>query len=87
MGQRRTRKGGVVKLYFYNLLIGVDQFANVLLGGAPDQTISYRAHKHREHWAGAMAVRFIDWLFSWYEDGHCQKSYEAGDRHTEEVWG
>ena len=75
-----------MKLYLYNLLIGLDQFANVLLGGAPDQTISYRVYKHREHWAAAMAVNLIDFLFSWYEKDHCRVSYEAGDRHTEEVW-
>ena len=73
-------------LYFKNLLIGLDQFANVMLGGAPDMTISTRCWIHREHWAGAMAVRFIDWLFSGIEDNHCQRSYEAGDRHMSEVW-
>ena len=76
-----------MKLYFYNLLIGIDQFVNVVLAGAPDETISTRCYRHREHWAAAMAVRFIDFLFSWYETDHCMKSYEAGDRHTKEVWG
>lgn len=76
-----------MSLYVFNLLIGLDQFANVILGGAPDQTISYRAYKHREHWAGAMAVRFIDWLFSWYEDDHCRKVFEGGDNQTTEVLG
>lgn len=79
--------GDSMKLYFYNLLIGVDQFANVVLGGAPDITISSRCWQHRDHWAGAAAVKLIDWLFSWHEDDHCRKSYESGDRHEEEVWG
>lgn len=77
----------MVKLYFFNLLIGLDQFINVLLGGAPDITISSRCWQHRDHWAGATAVKLIDWLFSWHEADHCRKSYEAGDRHTKEVWG
>lgn len=76
-----------MKLYLLNLLIGIDQFANTLLAGAPDETISTRCWRHREHWAGALAVRFIDWLFSWYEADHCRKSYAAGDRHTKEVLG
>ena len=76
-----------MKLYFYNQLISIDQCINTILGGAPDQTISSRCWKHREHWAAAMAVRFIDWLFSWYEDEHCRKSYESGDRHEEEALG
>lgn len=76
-----------MKLYFYNLLIGFDQFVNVVLAGAPDETISSRCYRHRDHWAAAMAVRFIDFLFSRIEKDHCKASYEAGDRHMEEVWG
>jgi hypothetical protein len=31
-----------IKTYFSNTLIGLDQFANTLLGGYPDETISSR---------------------------------------------
>lgn len=75
-----------MKLYLYNLLIGIDQLINVLLGGAPDQTISSRCWYHRGHWAASTAVDIIDFLFSWYEQDHCKSSYESGDRHIEEVW-
>lgn len=74
-----------VKLYLFNLLIGLDQFVNVILGGAPDQTISSRCWKHREHWAAALAVRLIDWLFSWKEKNHCRESFESGDRQEQEA--
>ena len=76
-----------MKLYLYNLLIGIDQFANVLIGGAPDMTISSRCWLHRDNWAGAGAVKLIDFLFSWHEKNHCQSSYEGGDRQDSEVWG
>jgi len=76
-----------VKLYFYNLLIGLDQFVNVILGGAPDQTISSRCWKHRDHWAGKLAVSFVDFLFGWHEANHCRASYESGDRQEKEAWG
>ena len=76
-----------MRLYFYNLLVGLDQFVNVVLGGAPDQTISSRCWVHRDHWAGALAVRFIDTLFSGIESWHCQKSFEGGDRQDKEAWG
>ncbi len=76
-----------MKLYIYNLLIGIDQLVNVVLGGAPDRTISYRAYSHREHWSGAASVKFIDWLFSWHEKDHCRTVYEAGDNQTDEVLG
>jgi len=75
-----------MKLYIYNLLIATDQWFGTLFGLAPDKTISTQAWEHREHWAGALAVRFIDWLFSWYEVDHCRKSYEAGDVHMKDVW-
>ena len=76
-----------MKLYIYNMLIGIDQFANVVLGGAPDQTISSRCWAHRDHWAGRYAVALIDWLFSWHEQEHCKSSYDSGDHHDTEAWG
>lgn len=76
-----------MKLYAYNFMIGLDQFANVVLGGAPDVTISSRAWNNREHWAGAAAVKFIDFLFSWHEQDHCKSSAESGDRQTTAAWG
>lgn len=35
--------------YFVDVLLGVDQFANTLLGGAPDETISARVGRNRDH--------------------------------------
>ncbi|MDP4158147.1 MAG: hypothetical protein Q8911_00075 [Bacillota bacterium] len=32
--------------YFYNILIGIDQLCNTILGGDPDETISSRMGKH-----------------------------------------
>lgn len=76
-----------MRLYLFNLLIGLDQFANVVIGGAPDVTISTRAWTNRKHWAGAFAVTFIDWLFSWQEAEHCKRSAEGGDRQVKAAWG
>lgn len=75
-----------MKQYFINLLIGLDQFVNVLIGGAPDETISTRMWRHREHRFAGYAVRFIDWIFSWIEHDHCRKSFENGDSHMIEAW-
>jgi len=63
-----------VKRYLINLLIGIDQLANVVFAGRPDETISSRAHRlrHRPFWA--LARRGINWLFFWQED-HCQKAW------------
>lgn len=35
-----------MKKYFYNILIGIDQLVNAILGGDPDETISSRLGKH-----------------------------------------
>lgn len=37
--------------WIWNLLIGIDQLGNTLLGGAPDETISARAGRGKtKHW-------------------------------------
>lgn len=76
-----------IRLYLYNLLIGIDQLANTLLGGAPDRTISYRAYQHSHH-KGWNAIRIgIDWIFKTFfgQKNHCQQVYEGGDVHLQEV--
>ena len=61
--------------YFYNLFISLDQLANTLYGGWPDETISARAY--REQWK---MEKWIDLLF-WYQKhelghrNHCQQAY------------
>jgi len=77
-----------VKLYILNLLIGLDQFANVIFGGAPDRTISYRAWQHRDHWSGAASVRLIDGIFKLLgQKDHCRTVFEGGDNQTTETLG
>ena len=75
-----------MKQYIYNVLIGADQFAGTIFGLAPDKTISTQAWENRDHWAGAAAVKFIDFLFSWHEKDHCKNSAESGDIHNTMVW-
>ena len=61
-----------------NILIALDQLLNALLGGAPDETLSSRAHRARE--AGKPGwrhvARVIDTLL-WFDREHCRTSYEA----------
>jgi|GEM_PF-3183374 hypothetical protein len=77
-----------MKLYILNLLIGLDQFANVVFGGAPDRTISYRTYQHRDHWAGAASVKLIDGIFRLFgQQDHCRSVFEGGDNQTTEVLG
>lgn len=38
------------KAYVWNLLIGIDQFFNSVLGGMPDETISSRCGRGQQYW-------------------------------------
>lgn len=62
--------------YLLNLAIALDQLANVLLSGAPDETLSSRAHRMRAKgqpvWGWTAGV--IDLLFFW-QDGHCEGAF------------
>ena len=58
-----------------NLLIGLDQWANTLLGGTPDETISSRAARGKRdgnRW-GRGLCRALDWL----DPGHCDQAIKS----------
>ena len=58
-----------MKTYFYNILIAADQFANTVLGGNPDETISLRAAHAKA--AGAVWGCVLCKALSWVSPGHC----------------
>lgn len=67
-----------IKSYFYNLLIAIDQLANALTNGYPDETLSSRAYRlHRRYWYANFAKMFIDVLFLLQTKDHCKKAYES----------
>ena len=68
-----------VKMYFWNILIAIDQFANTILGGDPDETLSSRLGKYQHR---CSICRLICKLLSKIDYRHCQKSIESdeGDR-------
>jgi hypothetical protein len=66
--------------YVLNILIAVDQVANAILGGYPDETISLRAALARdngERW-GCLLCRLLDAIVA----DHCSNSiiHERGER-------
>ena len=67
-----------MKNYLLNLAIGIDQMANTLIGGAPDETLSARAHRMRvkghKYWGWTAGA--INLLFFWQVD-HCLSAYRA----------
>jgi hypothetical protein len=65
-----------MKRYFINVLIGLDQLANALYGGYPDETLSARSFREKR-WSECI----INLLFFWQTDGkgnrnHCEQCYE-----------
>lgn len=74
-----------IKLYIRNVMVGVDQLGNTLIGGDPDETISSRVGKaaQRGDRLGLALELVINALF-WPVDGwgHCRACIEPdeGDR-------
>lgn len=67
-----------MRVWFLNMAIAIDQLANAVLRGDPDETLSSRAYrmhmKGQPYWGGLANV--IDWFFFWEAD-HCRKAYES----------
>lgn len=66
--------------YFFNVLIALDQMANTLIGGAPDETLSSVAYRMSvtkgTHWRWGFARSTIDSIF-WFEKDHCHLAFMA----------
>lgn len=60
--------------YCYNIFLALDQLANTVLFGFPDETISSRAGK-RQLEGKLFPAKQINWLFFWQEN-HCLNSIE-----------
>ena len=64
----------MVKRYIWNLLISIDQLANTILGGYPDETLSSRWGKlARKNHKFSM---FMCKVLHIFDKGHCEKSIE-----------
>ena len=59
--------------YIWNVLIALDQLANALLGGDPDETLSSRMGKRINT---CVFCRFFCWVADKIDPNHCVKSLE-----------
>lgn len=69
----------MLKIYLWNILISLDQLANAILGGDPDETISSRCAKKRD------SSKFCKWfcgVLDTIQHNHSNDSIEEdeGDR-------
>ena len=61
-------------MYFHNLLVAIDQFANTLLGGYPDETLSSHSHRSRKcSWFWSCMYHVINFIM--HDPMHCNKAY------------
>ena len=68
-----------VSLYARNILVGIDQLANAIFGGDPDETISSRLQRYRRENQVANEIAMI---LDDIDPGHCEQSLEPEDHHT-----
>ena len=64
----------MVKQYFWNILISIDQLLNTLIGGDPDETISSRCGKRK--------IKVCKWLckaLHMFDKNHCEESIEIDE--------
>jgi hypothetical protein len=66
-----------MKRYLFNILISVDQLANTVLGGYPDETISSRLAKlnRKGNKVGIIGCKVLDK----FDKGHCDRVIELDE--------
>ena len=62
--------------YIKNVLIGVDQLVNAVIGGWPDESLSSRSWREYVSGKRRWPKVLIDALL-WFDKNHCQESYES----------
>lgn len=62
----------MIRRYVWNLLIAVDQLANTVLGGDPDETISSRAAKRANRRGWKWIARIVEAI----DPGHLARARE-----------
>ena len=67
-----------MRAYLHNLLIAIDQLANTILGGYPDETISSRMGKRIEK-NDCLLSRVICKMLDIFDKGHCKDAIEKDE--------
>jgi len=82
MSKNKCKLCESIKKYFWNILISIDQLANTILGGDPDETISSRAGKrqHDQWWAKAFC-----WILDKINKKHCRNAIEEDEGKDEVI--
>lgn len=70
--------GGQGARRFMSIAVALDQSANAMLGGSPDETISSRSGRRWPH-----VARFVNWLFG--DPNHCTEAIESDRASAREI--
>lgn len=71
----------LIRLYFRNVLVAIDQLLNAITGGDPDETISSRCYRNRDN----PICRAVLAVCNLFEKDHGAKSLEPADHHNNEI--
>lgn len=66
-----------MKQYLYNILIGIDQLINAILGGDPDETLSSHIGKRAKK--GCKVSIFLSKILDIVDKDHCEKAIEKDE--------
>lgn len=72
-----------VSQYIHNLLIAIDQFANTICGGDPDETISSRLGKAQGR--GSRFACVLCRLLDVFDKNHCHNSVDINEGKDEVI--
>lgn len=68
----------LIQQYCWNILIALDQLANTLLAGDPDETLSSRMGKYVKRGRGWFPCQLCK-LLSLFDENHCIKNIESDE--------
>jgi len=85
MGQK-----SIMKQYFWNILISIDQLVNTIFGGDPDETISSRMGKwsrdgKNDHGLKKPIYKIANFIVELFEKDHFEKSIEEDEGKNETI--
>ena len=71
--------------YFHNLAVSIDQLANTLLAGYPDETLSARSWRCRDKKRWFILMKVINFIA--HNQHHCEQAFTKEIDLPENVYG
>lgn len=74
------------KTYFWNVMLGIDQLANAIIGGDPDETLSSRMGKNIRD-GKCRLCKIVCYFLNKIDPNHCRDAIESdeGSRQVTDV--